>query len=195
MSTARSASCWKCTVPRRQPRRRGCSYPWGTSTAAHMGLRTEADPPKVTPVLRFAIPWSRYLLTIPCINVIAFSFLIQNIALRYIRFIKAAKHFASHVIAFISQTTLPVASHQLIFHGHILIVIKCVTSPYLRIRRVLYHPFILQGWQTHNYSAHFTFSHCHQSLALIIQKVPMDRSLSKGFGVSYQNLLTLNLLV
>lgn len=179
MSTARSASCWKCTVPRRQPRRRGCSYPWGTSTAAHMGLRTEADPPKVTPVLRFAIPRSRYLLTIPCINVIAFSFLTQNIALHYIQFIKAAKHFASHVIAFISQTTPPVASHQLVFHGHILIVIKCVTSPYLRIRRVLYHPFILQGWQTHNYSAHFTFSHCHQSLALIIQKVPMDRSLRK----------------
>lgn len=179
MSTARSASCWKRTVPRRQPRRRGCSYPWGTSTAAHMGLRTEADPPKVTPVLRFAIPRSRYLLTIPCINVIAFSFLIQNIALHYIRFIKAAKHFASHVIAFISQTTPPVASHQLVFHGHILIVIKCVTSPYLRIRRVLYHPFIPQGWQTHNYSAHFTFSHCHQSLALIIQKVPMDRSLRK----------------
>lgn len=151
----------------------------GAKNRSWRGPTSTAIPQQVALVSRSAIQFSWYLLNIPYINFISFSFLIQNIALHYIQFIKKAKYFTSHVIAFISQTTPPVASHQLIFHRHILIVINCVTSPYLRIRQVLHHSFILQGWQTYNYSAHFTFSHCHQLSALIIQKVPMDRSLKK----------------
>lgn len=120
-----------------------------TKTPTYLGQRTEPgrallrqQPPTIpTCTFRSAIWCSWYLLNIPCIHFIPFSFLIQNIALHYIQFIKAAKYFTAHIIAFISQTTSPVTSHQLIFHGHILIDINCITSPYLRISQVLYHSF------------------------------------------------------
>lgn len=82
---------------------------------------------------------SQQLLNIP--DFASFSFLIQNSALHSIQFIKKAKYFTSHIIAFISQTTSPVTSHQLIFHRHILIDINCIISPYLHISQVLYHSF------------------------------------------------------
>jgi len=82
---------------------------------------------------------SQKLLNVP--NFVSFSFLIQNSALHSIQFIKKAKYFTSHIIAFISQTTSPVTSHQLIFHRHILIDINCIISPYLRISQVPYHSF------------------------------------------------------
>ena len=120
-----------------------------TKTSTCLGQRMEPGraPPRQQPpaiptcIFRPTIQFRWYLLNIPYTNFIPFSFLIQNIALHYIQFIKAAKYFTAHIIAFISQTTSPVTSHQLIFHGHILIDINCITSPYLRISQVLYHSF------------------------------------------------------
>lgn len=51
------------------------------------------------------------------------------------------KVFYSTHYCFYQPNYIPVTSHQLIFHGHILIDINCITSPYLRISQALYHSF------------------------------------------------------
>lgn len=51
------------------------------------------------------------------------------------------KVFYSTHYCFYQPNYIPVTSHQLIFHGHILIDINCITSPYLHISQALYHSF------------------------------------------------------